>query len=107
MEKKQKIKYQFYQFTGTPGAITNFTLKLNSPMEVKFFLTAPVGILGFVTINNLYRLEPYEHTVNGTAFLPFELTLKNNINEIDTTDYVLQIKDQVICDVVCKYSVLE
>lgn len=101
--KTQKIRYEFFTYNGFTGTITSYTLSLNQPCEVRFIFTNSIG--GFAIINNTYNLESYGDTILGTAVLPYELILKNNLDEIDVTNYQIRIKEEGLITVICKYYV--
>lgn len=106
MEKKikSKVKYEFYQFNGTLGVfVTQLNLKLEHPASIKFVCVGPVGT--GARINNLYQLSTLIDYVSGVAQLPYELVLENNQDEIDVTNYSLQIFGQCAVFVVCKYYI--
>ena len=102
MAKKQKVRYEFYKFEATAGSVTR-TLTLSNPASVKFLMSGN-GAANTCLINNTYRLQPIGLFTNGTASNPYELTLENNENEIDITDYVLFIQQGTVV-VVAKYYI--
>jgi hypothetical protein len=102
MAKRQKVRYEFYKFEAPIGAVTR-TLTLSNPASVKFLMTGSGGA-NTCLINNTYRLQPIGLFTNGTAVFPYELTLENNENELDMTDYVLFIQSGTVV-VVAKYYI--
>lgn len=101
MEKK-KIRYEFYQFTSQPGGTLTKNLVLNNPSEVYFYVTS--ATTGRVVINNIWQLNSIKQYTLGTGNFNYELLLKNNENEIDVTDYNINILSaNTSVFVKCKY----
>ena len=105
-KKYQKVRYEFYNFSGN-GVLTgrSYTLKIESPAQITF--TALGGPVGAVIINKDLVLNCYRMQTLGTATGPSQITLSNNVNEIDITTYQIICSADAICNVVCKYYVNE
>jgi hypothetical protein len=103
-QKKQKVRYEFYEFQGTNAiADTQINLKLENPAQVTFINTGPLTTL--VTINNIFKLNCVGDYVTGAAAEPYELILSNNQDEIDVTNYSIVIQAGGVLKVICKYFV--
>jgi hypothetical protein len=105
MKPKRKVRYEFYKYDGTnPLQPRTYTLNLQNTAKVIFTF---IGFSGdVVVINQGYFLNPVIDTNNGLAQYPSTLILENNKNEIDKTNYQLQITNGSVI-VVCKYYVNE
>lgn len=102
MEKKYKVKYEFFKFESTTANNFFTNLVLNNPANVKFYCYGPAGI-GRALINNVYYLDAFAGVVSGGANYDYQLNLNNNINEIDITNYNILLKPQTTLFVICKY----
>lgn len=114
MEKKRKIRYEFLIFS------TDSTLILENPLSVEFINTSPDTnpAFGDVIINQFIRLVPRWRAIAsslGPALVPFnysddyKLTLNNNINEIDVTQYQIRFRSPSLLNrliVIVKYNVV-
>lgn len=93
---KQEVIYEFKVFT-EPA-----TLVLNNPAEITFINQGLGG--GICIINNVIRLNNSNNVINGIADYYDRITLRPNINEIDTTDYNIRWQGAVgQLVVICKY----
>ena len=104
--KKQKIKYEFFIFAGDTVNPKQYNLKVENPAEVRFLYTSTIAT-GICIINQVYTLQTYRETNLGVASFPFELILKNNLDEIDTTIYQILITPNTEVRIICKYYVNE
>lgn len=82
MAQKTKVYYEFRSFD------RDTTLILDKPASVTF----QVAGLGAddIIINNTYILRSRGDSLNGTFKYPWELTLNNNENETDITNYTIR-----------------
>lgn len=108
MAKKQRVRYEFYNFqTGTTG-LSNNTLVLENPASVKFVVTG-FGVGGdIVTINNAYQLQSINLFSTIGSQYPYELLLENNQDEIDVTTYTINIvspANSINLKVIAKYFI--
>jgi len=78
--KKTRVEYLSYS--------TNQTIVLEEPAEVIFINTGAVG--DRVVINNNLILSSTLATNSGVAQFPSTFTIKNNANEVDTTNYTIR-----------------
>jgi hypothetical protein len=101
--KRQKVKYAFLQYSNNTTGITQQTLVLEQPAEVRFYNISASGGAGKIIINNIYELT--SPVTLPASPLPTELVLKNNLNEIDVTTYQLRLNPTAILNVVVKYYV--
>lgn len=106
--KKQKVRYEFYNFVGDlilPNK--QYNLKVENPAEIRFLVVAPVGTNSNVIINNVYTLSNFYQSNNALfGVTPYELILKNHLNEIDVTNYSINIfGPDTTCIITCKYYV--
>lgn len=105
MEKKiQKVRYEFYTFIADNGVFSQ-TLVLSNPASVKFINTDSNLGNSRTIINNQYVLQAQVDYLNGTAIYPYELTLENNKDEEDVTQYTILMKPNSELKIVCKYYV--
>jgi hypothetical protein len=106
---KQKVRYEFYSFQTGPTGVFNTTLVLENPASVKFILTGNGGVTDICTINNAYNLQPVGIFTSAIgANFPCELILENNENEIDITNYSINITspaNSINLKVVAKYYI--
>ena len=92
---KQEVIYEFKEYT------ENCTLVLNNPAEITFINQQVGG--GLVIINNTIRLAPSNTVVQGIADYYDRITLKPNLDEIDTTDYNIKFTAPSRLIFICKY----
>jgi len=92
---KQEVIYEFRQYTQSG------TLVLNNPAEVTFINQSPVG--ANIIINNTIILSSSAQVIQGVGDYFDRITLRTNLNEIDTTDYSVIIPPNTILIVICKY----
>jgi hypothetical protein len=92
---KEEIIYEFKEVTESQ------TLVLNNPAEVTFINQGVGG--GIVTINNVINIQPSSIVIAGGADYYDRVTLKNNVNEVDTTDYNVKMPVGTKLIVICKY----
>jgi hypothetical protein len=103
---KRRVRYEFFIYSGAAGVLsTQINLKIENPASVKFINVGPAPTVAL--INNVIFLSSCLNYVGGTAVGPFELELKNNLNEIDVTNYSLKIFGAGVVQVICKYYVNE
>lgn len=96
MAQKTKVYYEFRSFD------RDTTLILDKPAQITF----QVAGLGTdeIIINNTYILRSRGDALNGTFKYPWELTLNNNVNEIDITNYVIRFTAPgYVLQVIIKY----
>lgn len=101
--KKQKVRYEFYEYQGNGISDTQINLKLENPASITFINTGPLNTL--VTINKIYKLNCVGDYVTGAAAEPYELVLTNNQDEIDATNYSVILEATAVLKVICKYFV--
>ena len=94
MAQKTPILYEFRQVT------TDQILVLDNPASVWFQM---LGTGGFVTINNIYRLQSYLESNSAAGLFDWQLKLDNNVNEIDVTNYVLRFAGTGSLNLIIKY----
>jgi hypothetical protein len=108
IKKKQKVRYEFFNFQTGPTGLSQQTLVLENPANIKFVCTGTGGANDSVIINNSYELKPIGiFTTIGSAY-PYELILNNNINEFDVTNYSIRIispANSINLKVVVKYYI--
>jgi hypothetical protein len=92
---KQEVIYDFKEYTESG------TLVLNNPAEVTFINQTPGG--GTITINNTILLTTSQNFVQGLGDYFDRITLRPNLNEVDTTDYNVKIPIGSKLVVICKY----
>ena len=103
-KNRQKIKYEFYEYRGNnPTGFSQTTLNLENPAEVRFLNTSTIG--QFALINKIYFLSSILEFNTGASLNPYELILKPNLDEIDTTIYSLQLSAGARVIVIAKYYV--
>ena len=106
--KKQKVRYEFYNFQTGPSGVSNTTLVLDKPASVKFVVTGAGLGADLVTINNAYQLQSVNlFTTIGSQY-PYELILENNQDEIDITNYSINIfspANAITLKVIAKYYI--
>ena len=114
MEKLQKIRYEFLVFN------TDSTLILENPLSVEFINNSPEPnpAFGDCFINKSIRLVPrWRATASplgpplsaGQYSVDYKLTLNNNINEIDVTQYQIRFRVGTLFNsllVIVKYRVV-
>lgn len=104
-KKRQLIKYQFFRFDNPNGTPLNLnTLNLERPAEVRFLFTSPLPGT-YCIINQTYVLAPLNDFISGITNAPYELILKNNLQEIDITNYQINILNVGTLFVTCKYYI--
>jgi len=92
---KTQVIYEFKEVTESQ------TLVLNNPAEVTFINQGVGG--GIVTINNVIQIQTSGNVIAGIGDFFDRITLKNNGNEIDTTDYNVRMAVGTKLIVICKY----
>jgi hypothetical protein len=104
-KNKQKVRYEFYRYDNPNPTNYNLPqLKLEEPAEIKFvFISTVPGT--FCIINNIFIMNSLSDYVSGVATSPYELILKNNINEYDVSSYSINMTNLGTLLVVCKYYV--
>ena len=93
---KHNIKYEFFEFT------RNTEIELDNPAEIEIINVGAPGQNAF--INNIFELTTltdFQLGVLPIVLTPYSLKLKNNINELDTTKYKVEII------ITCRYSRFE
>jgi hypothetical protein len=80
--KTRKTRVEYLSFS------TNQTLVLEEPAQVIFMNTGAAS--DRVVINNNLILSSIAATNGGTAQFPSTFTIKNNANEVDTTNYTIR-----------------
>lgn len=109
MAKKQRVRYEFYNFQTGPTGVFNTQLVLENPASIKFILTGTGGATDLCTINNAFNLQPIGiFTSPIGANFPYELILENNQDEIDVTNYTINITspaNSINLKVVAKYFI--
>ena len=108
-KNRQKIRYEFYNFQTGPSGVFNTTLVLENPASIKFVLTGNGGATDLCTINNAYNLQPIGIFTSAIgANFPCELILENNQDEIDITNYSINITspgNSINLKVIAKYFI--
>lgn len=94
---ERKIKYDFYEMSKSGRAPIP-----KGCIEVRFFYsnctTNPA------VINNVWRLNGFNQYTAGTTIKnPFELVLVNNKDEVDDTDYNVQMTEGDTIQILVKY----
>jgi len=80
--EKTRVIYEFRKLSGSQ------TLVLDRPAEITFQLFQ-VG--EFATINNSYRIQSRQDSLSPVGLFDWQLSLKNNVNEVDVTQYVINM----------------
>lgn len=94
MAIKTPILYEFRQIT------TDQILVLDNPASVWFQM---LGVGGFVTINNLYRLQSFQDSNSPLGLFDWQLKLDNNVNELDVTNYIIRFAGTGSLNLIIKY----
>lgn len=103
--KKQKVRYEFFQYQGTViGGLTQVNLILEQPAEIRFVCSGAPGT-SYCLINKIYGLASVTEFTGGASISPYELILKNNLDEIDVTNYSILMTTGCQVRVICKYFV--
>lgn len=104
--KKIKIPVYYEVFeVSHPSIDQNRTLVLSNPASIKF-LVEGVSIASFnrfVTINEQINLQPYTDTLTGIATAPYQLLLENNEQEIDVTQFQVNVPAGAVLKIIAKY----
>lgn len=79
MAQKTRVLYEFRTIQ------TNQVLVLDKPAQITFLCTGIVG--QGVIINENYNLITRTESLQVPFKTPFELTLNNNVDELDVTNY--------------------
>jgi|688.fasta_scaffold987349_2 hypothetical protein len=95
MALKTKILYEIRQIQ------TDQILVLDKPASVWFQVLGAGG--GFVIINNLYRLEPFQNSNSALGVVDWQLKLDNNVNELDVTNYTIRFAGASQLTIIIKY----
>ena len=96
----KEVQWYFYEMSGSGRAPIP-----KGALEVRFFYANCTG--GFLKINNTMRMNGFNQYTNGTAIkYPFELILVNNLNELDATEYDVQMTTGDTLIIIAKYSKL-
>lgn len=105
--KRQQIIWKNFVFNGNPDAttFTATTLVLENPAEIQWLLTGNNLTPSSCTINNTIILQDYQSTLLSVAQYPFSFILKNNLDEIDYTTYIIKLSPFARLQVLCKYYV--
>jgi hypothetical protein len=95
MAEKIRILYEFRTIN------TNQTLVLDRPAQITFIC---IGVAGQgVVINNNFNLITRTESLQAPFKAPFELTLNNNDNEIDVTNYLIRFIGTPSLQLIIKY----
>jgi hypothetical protein len=105
-KKRQGIKTEFYTFTGNnPAGPSQFNLVIDKPCEIIFFANR-IGAIGgptrIVNINNNYLLNAF-NCPEATRLYPYELRLRCNLGEVDTTIYQITVDLSITCTVIARF----
>lgn len=104
--KKMKIPVYYEVFeVSHPLIDQNRTLVLSNPASIKFIVEG-VSIASFnrfVTINEQINLQPYTDTLTGIATAPYQLLLENNEQEIDVTQFQVNVPAGAVLKIIAKY----
>ena len=95
---KQKVIFEVRQVTQSG------TLVLNNPAQVTF-INQSIGTTNNIIINNTITLAPGFTVVQGLGDYSDRITLNTNENEIDVTDYQVNIQTGSTLTVICKYYI--
>jgi hypothetical protein len=95
MAQKTRVLYEIRQIQ------TDQILVLDNPASIRFEVLG--SAVGFVIINNIYRLQPFleSNSVLGTA--NWYLELNNNVNELDVTNYNIRFQTTGVLTIIIKY----
>ena len=95
MAQKTRILYEFRTIQ------TNQVLVLDKPAQITFLC---IGTLGQgVIINENYNLATRTESLQAPFKSPFELTLSNNVNELDVTTYNIRFIGTPTLTLIIKY----
>jgi hypothetical protein len=95
MALKTRILYEFRTIN------TNQVLVLDKPAQITFQL---IGVAGQgVIINENYTLLTRTESLQAPFKSPWELTLYNNVNELDVTNYNLRFIGTPTLTIIIKY----
>lgn len=102
--RKTKVYYEVFEVSH-PLVDQNKTLVLSNPASIKFIVEGAsiAGFNLFVKINEQITLQPYTDTLTGIASAPYQLLLENNDNELDVTQYQVQVPAGAVLKIICKY----
>lgn len=95
MAQKTRVLYEIRQIQ------TDQILVLDNPASVWFQLLGAGG--GFVIINNIYRLEPFQNSNSAGGVVDWQLKLDNNVNELDVTNYTIRFAGAAQLTIIIKY----
>lgn len=95
MALKTKILYEIRQIQ------TDQILVLDKPASLRFEVLG--SAVGFVVINNIYRLQPFLESNSALGVANWYLDLNNNVNEIDVTNYNIRFTGPAVLIVIIKY----
>jgi len=105
-KKRQKVKYEMFSYSGTstiPFGITTYNIVFEKPSEITFFNYGTTSLVAFIN-NNIY-LSPFVDVLAGTAQTDYKITFSTNVNEEDTTRYVLKMATGTTVQALVKFYV--
>jgi hypothetical protein len=105
-KKRQKVKFEMFTYTGTstiPFGITTYNLVFEKPAEITFFNYGTTSLAAI--LNNNIGLSPFVDVLAGTAPTDYKITFSTNVNEEDTTRYVLRMATGTTVQVLVKFYV--
>ena len=95
MAQKTRVLYEIRQIQ------TDQILVLDKPASVRFEVLG--SAVGFIVINNIYRLQPYLESNSALGTANWYLDLNNNVNELDVTNYNIRFNTTATLIIIIKY----
>jgi len=97
MAEKTRVYYEFRTVNQDGNII------IDKPASITFQLFAGAGLGYRVNINGAFFLIPRADSLNAPYLLPWELTLNNNENEVDVTNYYVRFTGTPTLLLIIKY----
>jgi hypothetical protein len=105
-KKRQAVRYEMFSYAGTsttPFAQTTYNIVFEKPSEITFFNYGTTSLAAI--INNNIVLSPFVDVLAGTATTDYKITLRTNVNEVDTTRYVIKVLTGTVVQALVKFYV--
>jgi len=96
MAEKTRVYYEFRTIS------TDQNIIIDKPASITFQCFGVAGLGLRAIINNNYALVPRGDSITPGNF-PFELTLNNNLNEVDVSNYYVRFTGAVTLRLIIKY----
>jgi hypothetical protein len=95
MAQKTRVLYEIRQIQ------TDQILVLDNPASIRFEVLG--SAVGFVIINNNYRLQPFTESNSALGSANWFLEFNNNVNELDVTAYSIRFNTTAVLTIIIKY----